>query len=56
VHKLKLGRNVLQKGRMQDLVPQKISLAESKTFITCDIHYIRIQIVLKRLDIRFERA
>jgi hypothetical protein len=54
MHKLKLGRNVLQKGPMQGLVPQKIRLAESKTFITCDIHYI--QIVLKRLDIRFEWA
>ena len=32
MHKLKLGQNVLQKGRMQDLVPQKISLAASKTF------------------------
>jgi hypothetical protein len=54
MHKLKLERNVLQKGRMQDLVPQKISLAESKTFITCDIHYIKN--VLKRLDIGFEWA
>jgi len=54
MHKLKLGRNVFQKGRMQDLLPQKISLAESKAFITCNIHYI--QIVLKRLDIRFEWA
>jgi len=32
MHKLKLGQNVLQMGRMQDLVPQKISLAVSKTF------------------------
>ena len=52
MHKLKLGRNVLLKGRIQGLVPQKISLAESKTFITCDIHYI--QIVLKLLYIGFE--
>jgi hypothetical protein len=34
MHKLKLGRNVLQKGRMQDLDPQKVGLAESKTFVT----------------------